>query len=72
MTSLEDRVRRLDDRFEINDLLVRYAVLLDDRQFEAVGRLFTEDGVFASPNSTTEGNPARSGLHRRTRGRTTR
>jgi ketosteroid isomerase-like protein len=55
VTSLEDRVRRLEDRFEINDLLVRYAVLLDDRQFEAVGRLFTEDGVFASPNSTTEG-----------------
>lgn len=55
MTSLEDRVRRLEDRFAINDLLVTYAVLLDDRQFEAVGCLFTEDGVFASPNSTTRG-----------------
>lgn len=58
MTLLEDRVRRLEDRFEINDLLVAYAVLLDDRQFEAVGRLFTEDGVFASPNSTTNGRTA--------------
>jgi ketosteroid isomerase-like protein len=58
VTSLEDRVRRLEDRFEINDLLVSYAVLLDDRQFESVGRLFTEDGVFASPNSTTHGRSA--------------
>jgi hypothetical protein len=58
VTSLEDRVRRIEDRFEINDLLVSYAVLLDDRQFESVGRLFTEDGVFASPNSTTHGRSA--------------
>ena len=58
MVTLEDRVRRLEDRFEINDLLVTYAVLLDDRQFEAVSRLFTEDGEFASPNSTTSGRTA--------------
>lgn len=51
-------MRRLEDRFEISDLLVSYAVLLDDRDFEAVSRLFTEDGVFASPNSTTEGRSA--------------
>ena len=58
MTSLESRVQRLEDRFAINDLIVRYAVLLDDMLFDEVGRLFTEDGVFASPNSTTAGRQA--------------
>jgi hypothetical protein len=55
VTSLENRIQRLEDRFEISDLLVRYAVLLDDCRFDAVGDLFTADGVFASPNSTTTG-----------------
>lgn len=56
--SLEQRVRRLEDRFAINDLVVAYATLLDDAQWAALGRLFTEDGVFASPNSTTTGRAA--------------
>jgi hypothetical protein len=56
--SLEQRVRRLEDRFAINDLVVHYATLLDDAQWDAVGRLFTVDGVFASPNSTTVGRAA--------------
>jgi uncharacterized protein (TIGR02246 family) len=56
--SLEQRVRRLEDRFAINDLVVAYATLLDDAQWDALGQLFTEDGVFASPNSTTTGRAA--------------
>ena len=56
--SLEQRVRRLEDRFAINDLVVAYATLLDDAQWDALGQLFTEDGVFASPNSTTSGRAA--------------
>ena len=56
--SLEQRVRRLEDRFAINDLVVTYATLLDDAQWDALGQLFTEDGVFASPNSTTTGRAA--------------
>ena len=58
VTSMESRVQRLEDRFAINDLIVRYAVLLDDMLFDEVGLLFTEDGVFASPNSTTTGRQA--------------
>ena len=58
VTSLESRVQRLEDRFAINDLIVRYAVLLDDMLFEEVGLLFTEDGVFASSNSVTTGRQA--------------
>jgi len=56
--SLEQRVRRLEDRFAINDLVVQYATLLDDAQWEALGELFAMDGVFASPNSTTTGRAA--------------
>jgi uncharacterized protein (TIGR02246 family) len=37
-------VTAADDRTEITELLARYAVALDRRQFEAVGELFTEDG----------------------------
>ncbi len=56
--SLEQRIRRLEDRFAINDLVVSYATLLDDAQWDELGDLFTLDGVFASPNSTTTGRAA--------------
>ena len=56
--SLEQRLQVVEDRFAINDLLVRYAILLDDRRFEEVGMLFTDDGVFSSPNSRTVGRAA--------------
>lgn len=56
--SIESRLRRIEDRFAINDLVVHYATLLDDCQWDAVGELFTADGVFSSPNSTTEGRAA--------------
>jgi hypothetical protein len=55
---LLSRVRRLEDRFAINDLLVRYAVLLDDRRFDDVGCLFTVDGTFSSPRSEVVGREA--------------
>lgn len=53
--SLERRVQRLEDRLEIGELVVRYATLLDDAQWDALGELFTQDGVFGSPHSTTAG-----------------
>ena len=58
MTDMDARLRRLEDRFAIQDLVVTYATLLDDRQWTRVGELFTRDGVFASPNSTTVGRDA--------------
>jgi len=56
--SLEQRVRRLEDRLAINDLVVHYATLIDDAQWDALGELFTTDGVFGSPHSTTTGRAA--------------
>lgn len=58
MDQVETRVRRLEDRLAISDLVVTYATLLDDRQWERVGGLFAHDGVFAGPNSTIEGRDA--------------
>lgn len=55
---LAHRVQRLEDRFALQDLLVHYAVLLDDRRFDEVSSLFTADGVFSSPNSRTVGREA--------------
>lgn len=56
--TLEQRISRLEDRFAINDLIVSYATLLDDAQWDALGELFTLDAVFGSANSTTTGRAA--------------
>jgi hypothetical protein len=56
--TLEQRVARLEDRFAINDLVVSYATLLDDAQWDALGELFALKGVFASVNTTTSGRAA--------------
>jgi hypothetical protein len=42
--SLEKRLRALEDEREIRDLLVRYAVCLDRRNFTGYAELFAEDG----------------------------
>lgn len=55
---LAKRVQRIEDRFAIQDLVVNYATLLDDAQWEPLGELFTTDGVFGSPHSTTVGRAA--------------
>lgn len=55
MVDIDARFRRIEARFAIQDLVVNYATLLDDGQWDGLGELFTHDGVFASPNSTTIG-----------------
>ncbi len=52
---LELRLRRIEDRFAISDLAVQYALLLDDARWDELGQLFTTDGIFGSPHSTTQG-----------------
>jgi hypothetical protein len=53
--SLEDRIRRLEDRAAITDLAVLYGFVMDERDIEGVRRLFapdaalhSADGVFAA------------------------
>jgi hypothetical protein len=44
--SLEARVRRLEDRQELADLIARYGVAVDDRDGPRLLELFAPDGVF--------------------------
>ena len=52
MTELEQRIRRLEDRAAISDLLARYANAVDDRDISLVGECFCEDAVFGRWNGT--------------------
>ncbi len=53
--SIEARIARLEVRAEIQELLIRYTLLIDDHDFEALGELFTPDARFGSPGSTHVG-----------------
>ena len=39
-------VRRVDDRQQLGELISRYGVAVDDRDFTAIGRMFAADGEF--------------------------
>jgi ketosteroid isomerase-like protein len=47
-TDLETRIRRLEDRVEIGELITRYALVMDNRDMTAMPALFTEDVVIRS------------------------
>jgi ketosteroid isomerase-like protein len=53
--SLEARVQLLEDREEIERLLMEYGVLLDKRDFTAYSQLFTADGVWSGSIGTIKG-----------------
>ena len=40
------RLRRLEDRAELGELITRYAIAVDDRDFPALGAMFSSDCVF--------------------------
>jgi hypothetical protein len=42
-TSLEQRLRRLEDRAEIGELVTRYGLVMDDRDVDAMPALFTPE-----------------------------
>ena len=56
--SPERRIARLEARAEIAELLARYAFLIDDHEFDALGELFAPDARFGSPGSTHVGREA--------------
>lgn len=47
-SGLEARLRRLEDRAELAQLIARYGVAVDDRDLGAIAALFTPDGSFRS------------------------
>jgi hypothetical protein len=48
MTDLEARIRRLEDRAEIEDLVLKYFLAADDDDWETLGWTFAEDGSFSA------------------------
>lgn len=44
--SVEARIQRLEDQMAIAGLISQYGIVLDNREYEAVGELFTEDARF--------------------------
>jgi hypothetical protein len=48
MTDLERRLRKLEDRVAIQDLVVRYFLAADGDDLEGVGASFTEEACFSS------------------------
>ncbi len=48
MISLEDRIRRLEDRAEIQDLVAGYFRATDDDDLPALGQCFTTDARFVA------------------------
>jgi uncharacterized protein (TIGR02246 family) len=51
-------VERLEARQEIEELFAQYGASLDRRDFDAFGRLFTEDAVYGSGRTPTHGREA--------------
>jgi hypothetical protein len=45
---LEQRIRRLEDRTEIGDLIARYGLVMDNRDMDGMRRLFTADVAIRS------------------------
>ena len=47
-TDLETRIRRLEDREAIRELVGRYGYVIDNRDIDGLAELFCEDGVLQS------------------------
>lgn len=60
--NIETRVRRLEDRWAIQQLISNYGILLDNREYEAVGDLYTEDARFWQHAGNTTDARTRQGI----------
>jgi uncharacterized protein (TIGR02246 family) len=50
MSDVELRLSRVEARLAIGDLVARYCAAVDDRDFDAIAGLFTEDAYFGHVN----------------------
>lgn len=57
-TDLEERIRLLEDRAELQELVARYGRLVDDRDLAGVADLYTADAVFDSTHGPISGRDA--------------
>ena len=48
--STEDRIRRLEDREAIKDLVTMYGFVMDERSISGIRKLFADDAEFRTPD----------------------
>jgi 3-phenylpropionate/cinnamic acid dioxygenase small subunit len=48
MTTIEERLRRLEDRAELQDLVVRYFIAADDDDYDTLAEVFAPDCSFSA------------------------
>ena len=47
-SELEERIKRLEDKDEIRDLVIMYGIIMDEHDFEGIERIFTKDASLTS------------------------
>jgi len=55
LAELEHRIKGLEDKQAVADLLIRYGQVVDDQDADGVRELFTEDARFHSANGLMDG-----------------
>jgi hypothetical protein len=61
-SDLERRIQAIEDRLAIQQLISTYGIVLDNRDYDAVGELFTEDARFWQHYGDTTDANTRSGI----------
>jgi uncharacterized protein (TIGR02246 family) len=56
--SIAARLQHLEDREQIIELITAYGTTLDQRDFDAFGKLFADDAVYISGPTSTQGRAA--------------
>ena len=64
MDNFENRLQWIEDRFAINDLIVKYSIATDDRDIETLADLYTEDAVFEGSLGVIHGRQAIAEFYR--------
>ncbi len=47
-SELEERIKRLEDKDKIRELVVMYGIIMDEHDFEGIERIFTKDASLTS------------------------
>lgn len=66
---LESRIRRLEDRAELQELVAIYGRVIDDRDIDGIADLYTDDAVFDSTDGPLSGREDVIAYYRRQLGR---
>jgi uncharacterized protein (TIGR02246 family) len=58
MDDIEKRLQWMEDRWQINDLIVHYSTTCDDHDIEGLANLYAEDGIFDTVAGKAKGREA--------------